>query len=102
MIRGGIVSQSMWRMWSKSFTPPIAAARFVLSDNGESLLATDATELAVPARRGAGKHLPAPVDEKGMPTGAGVVSKLTNTMDAAAWTRQASAKKVLGEMAVSP
>src|SRR5699024_7597200 len=99
MIRAGIVSQSMWRMWSKSFTPPIAAARFVVSDNGESLSPKNAPEMTAPATRGAGKPIPSPMAMNAMPTVAMVVSELPKTSDTTAGTRQASAEKIMGGVA---
>src|SRR5690606_13881362 len=76
MLKVGTVVSSIYRMCVNRSVPAIAAARFVVSDSGESLSPKYEPETTAPATipRGIPKALPIPI--RAMPTVAEVVQEL--------------------------
>ena len=100
--RPGIVSHSMWRMWSKSPSPTIAGATLVVSDSGESLSPKNAPEMTAPATTGSGTPMPPPMAMNARPTVAMDVNELPRTREMKAVTRQAIGRKNVGLMNSRP
>ncbi len=92
----------MFSICSKRFTPPIPAAKFVVSDNGEMLFPKKAPETTAPAVIALSNPRICPIPRKAIPIVETVVKELPTVTPTSAQTTKTVGKKNFTEIILKP